>query len=257
MKNMNFYFEDFTLENYKRLLNLAQKKYSFIKYPMCKNDGKQILLRHDVDYSINGALALAKVEHELGISSTYFIYPNSEGYNILEVQTVKTIREIIALGHEIGLHWDSGAYKELYPDISDVEAKLKKDIFSLEELFQCTIDVISFHQPEANGILDVSQEFFAEKINVYSDYFKKNYKYCSDSNGYWRFDRLEQLLTESKYEKMQILLHPIWWQQEVLSPAERVWRYYLEQAKKKYICYCEDMKACGRENIGEEKIDLE
>ena len=46
-------------------------------------------------------------------------------------------------------------------------------------------------------------------INAYAKYFKDNVEYCSDSNGYWRHQRLENFLN-NKHDKIQVLTHPVW-----------------------------------------------
>jgi hypothetical protein len=57
-----------------------------------------ILLRHDVEAKYGNALKMAKVQSELGIKGTYYfrIYPHKGNEGV--------IREIAALGHEIGYH---------------------------------------------------------------------------------------------------------------------------------------------------------
>ncbi len=58
-----------------------------------------IVLRHDVDRSIKYALAMARLEHEYGISSTYYFrYPST--FNR------KVMKQIHSLGHEIGYHYE-------------------------------------------------------------------------------------------------------------------------------------------------------
>ena len=58
-----------------------------------------IVLRHDVDRSVKNALAMAKLEHEYGIRSTYYFrYPNT--FNL------RVMKQIFSLGHEIGYHYE-------------------------------------------------------------------------------------------------------------------------------------------------------
>lgn len=62
-------------------------------------DCKMAILRHDVDYKPINALKMAKLEHSLEISSSYYFrYPATF---IPEV-----IKEIHDLGHEIGYHYE-------------------------------------------------------------------------------------------------------------------------------------------------------
>jgi len=69
----------------------------FIKAPK----DKTIILRHDVDRIPENALRLAKLEHELGIGSTYYFRAVQESWN------ENIIREIASIGHEIGYHYEN------------------------------------------------------------------------------------------------------------------------------------------------------
>ncbi|MHC1776953.1 MAG: hypothetical protein AB9834_16235 [Lentimicrobium sp.] len=59
-----------------------------------------VILRHDVEAKYGNALKIARVQHQMGIRGTYFfrIYPHRGNEEV--------IREIAALGHEIGYHYD-------------------------------------------------------------------------------------------------------------------------------------------------------
>ena len=122
---------DFTLRRYRQLLvTLQQKGYQFLtfeQYLQAKSDlpaegdlqakrssnevifkqsdlpTKFILLRHDVDLKAANSLATAQIEHELGISASYYfrVVPQSNQPDI--------IRAIEALGHEIGYHYEDMA----------------------------------------------------------------------------------------------------------------------------------------------------
>jgi hypothetical protein len=70
---------------------------------------KFILWRHDLDFSINRATVLAKIESEEGIRATYFINPRSSFYNPFEPSQAELIKKIIKYEHWIGLHFDAQA----------------------------------------------------------------------------------------------------------------------------------------------------
>ena len=101
---------DFTLKKYRELL-VALKDYG------------EIILRHDVDLKPQNSLATAKIEHELGWKAVYYFraVPESWDENI--------IREIAALGHEIGYHYES-----LTTCNGDIDAAYRDFCSNLEKL---------------------------------------------------------------------------------------------------------------------------
>lgn len=101
---------DFTLKKYRELL-VALKGYG------------EIILRHDVDLKPQNSLATAKIEHELGWKAVYYFraVPESWDENI--------IREIAALGHEIGYHYES-----LTTCNGDIDAAYRDFCSNLEKL---------------------------------------------------------------------------------------------------------------------------
>jgi len=110
--------KDFTLATYRRLLEaLVDKGFSFIK--MCEinanklmqNDAKRlVLLRQDVDRLPANSLAIAKIQSELGIKSTYYFRIVPQCFDPI------VIEQIAGMGHEVGYH---------YEDMSFAWAKLK------------------------------------------------------------------------------------------------------------------------------------
>jgi predicted glycosyltransferase len=95
---------DFSLQVYDNLLRAAKKAgysfYTFQDYCENKTKGRYIILRHDVDLKAENSLETAKIEAAHGIRSTYYFryVPQSNKPHI--------IRQIAALGHEIGYHYE-------------------------------------------------------------------------------------------------------------------------------------------------------
>ena len=77
-------FDDFTLDNYERLIEIAKKKgFNFISYTdEYVNDRKDILWRHDVEFEPDIAMEMAEIENRLGVKSTYFFQLHSQYYNM-------------------------------------------------------------------------------------------------------------------------------------------------------------------------------
>lgn len=94
---------DFTLTIYKRLLNsLIEKGYHFQSYKdfIASPLEKVVILRHDVDLLPFHSLAFAKIQSSLGIKGVYYFRAVRESWN------EKVIKEIAAMGHEIGYHYE-------------------------------------------------------------------------------------------------------------------------------------------------------
>ncbi len=65
---------DFTYSGYNSLISLLKdQNYSFSSYHNWTKHKKSVILRHDVDYSIEDSLKLSELEQRLGVKSTYFI----------------------------------------------------------------------------------------------------------------------------------------------------------------------------------------
>jgi hypothetical protein len=77
-------YQDFTVSNYRQLLQTAKRVWEFADYSNIPWGKRFILWRHDVYFSLNRSLALAQIEQSEGVQATYFINPHSEFYNIFE-----------------------------------------------------------------------------------------------------------------------------------------------------------------------------
>jgi hypothetical protein len=83
-------------------------------------------MRHDVDFSVHRSYALAKIEAEEGVHSTYFLWPHCKYYNLFEEEIVEIVDKIIELGHDIGLHFDYDFYKKQRLDEDLIKGKKPK-----------------------------------------------------------------------------------------------------------------------------------
>jgi hypothetical protein len=242
-----YHFADFTRTNYRALLRLARRAYTMVGYTDALPTTPSVLWRHDVDYSVHAAYALARIEAEEGVRATYFFRLHSEMYNLLEQPVIALAREITALGHEVGLHFDAAYHgittEAALDDAIDWEASL------LSRVLARPIVAMSFHQPDA-FLLGCQQPRYAGLINTYAARFQREVGYVSDSNGYWRHRRLEDVLTVAAEPQLQVLTHPEWWTDAPMSPAERIERCIAGRAESMRAYYRDDMRRCGRLNVG-------
>lgn len=240
---MNCHETDFTESNYENLLGKIDNKTIF--YDEIDTQSSFALWRHDVDFSVHRAYALACLEKKMNVKATYFIQLGAMFYNIFEEEIKELILNILSLGHQIGLHFDPTQYKINTKEGLEKYLTFEKDI--LENLLKTQIKVFSFHNP-TEEILKYDDFKYAGMINTYAKYFKENVEYCSDSNGYWRYKRLEDFLNE-KHTKIQVLTHPTWWQKEVMSPRNRIQRCIDGRAKNTSKKYDGLLDEYGRENV--------
>lgn len=240
-----FYFSDFTLTNYQKLLKLAATRYIFRFFDQ-NYVNSSILLRHDLEFSIPIALKMAHIEAALGIKATYFVQLHSEFYNALEKDSIKSILAIKNLGHQIGLHFDSLFWNVETEDQMTNHILIDKEV--LEKYTGATVKAFSFHN-NTEFTLSCRKEKYAGLFNVYSDYFRKHYAYNADSLGYWRYERLEDRLTEAKEDSIQVLIHDGMWQEEVLPPRRRIFKVIDDRAKWLKKIYDDYLKKIGGTNI--------
>lgn len=102
--NVMFKHMDFTLEKYKLLLkSLLDRGYRFQTFEQFLQNpvSNVIILRHDVDLKANNSLETAKIENSLGIVGSYYFRVIPQSYNL------GIIKQIAALGHEIGYHYET------------------------------------------------------------------------------------------------------------------------------------------------------
>ena len=213
-------FDDFTLENYQRLIKLAKEKdFHFILHKdEFVQDRKDIIWRHDVEFEPDIALKMAQIEHKEGVVATYFFQLHSEYYNLFDCHYKDVFQQIKLLGHHMGLHFDC-AYWQIN-DEKELDEFICIDKIYLSKNLGCKVDTFSFHN--TTSFTQSCLEYrYGGLINVYSSFFKEHYNYCSDSLGYWRFDRLEDVLNDGKVQHLQVLTHDGNWASEVLSPRKR------------------------------------
>jgi hypothetical protein len=239
-------FEDFTIRHYVELLKALKSNYTVSQYHLFNKDEKFALLRHDIDISPQRALQMAIAENKEGLKATYFIHIHSEYYNVFEKEIYNIICKIISLGHDIGIHFDTHFYSIDSKEAIDKNLYLEKEL--LERLFHTSIHVFSFHNTNP-FILSCQDEQYAGLINTYSTYFQKSVTYCSDSNGYWKFERMYDLVQSAKAANLQLLTHPEWWQEEPMSPWQKVKRCVNGRAEKNLTAYVEILKQYNNKNI--------
>lgn len=224
-------FDDFTFENYRRLLKLAKAKgFEFILHKdEFVPERKDIIWRHDVEFEPDLSLRMAQIENEEGVKTTYFFQLHSPYYNLFDEYYSPVFNQIKEMGHHVGLHFDCRYWK--ITDERQLDEFIRFDTEYLERALNVKIESFSFHNttPFTQSCLEYR---YGGLINVYSSYFKEHYSYCGDSLGYWRYDRLEDVLNDDKVLHLQVLTHDGNWNDEVLSPRKRFSKVMHDHAER-------------------------
>lgn len=199
----------FTYDWYKNFINKAKENgYIFSSYTSYINNDKSIILRHDVDMSIDKALEMAIVESEMNVSSTYFFLLTSNFYNLFNKENKDKLIKIMNLGHQIGLHFDEKQYA--HTNIDDLVSSINNEISLLQNLIKSKIEIYSNHRPSSLTINE-SSHITTQAKSAYSNEFFTNMKYFSDSRMNWRED-FDKVIQESTVKKIQVCIHPIWYE---------------------------------------------
>ena len=175
----------FDLDHYRELLEAAGAGgYRFAPFEGEPREG-DLILRHDVDLSLDAALRMAELESEAGAAATYFLMTESVFYNLASEEGERALARLRELGHRIGLH-------AVYPRAR------------LDERFE---PVIAWHNPDpeymsapVDGALNVMEEPWFSPAT-----------YRSDSNQHWRSGCPHDDLRAGAFPWLQLLTHPEIW----------------------------------------------
>ena len=175
----------FDLDHYRELLEASRAGgYRFAFFEGEPRDG-DLLLRHDVDLSLDAALRLAELEADAGARATYFLMTESVFYNLASDEGERALARLRELGHRVGLH-------AVYPRAR------------LDERFE---PVVAWHNP--------NPEYMSAPVNgaqnVMSAPWFSPATYRSDSNQHWRSGCPHDDLRTGAFPWLQLLTHPEIW----------------------------------------------
>lgn len=181
---------DFSLGHYRELLEAAKAGgYRFAGFDRLPEPG-DLIIRHDVDLSLEAAVRMAEVEAEAGVWSTWCLMTRSVFYNLASPEGVRAIERLRELGGRVAHH-------AVWPHVD------------LDERFE---PVVAWHNPDPG--------YMTEPIdgvtNVMSAPWFQPSHYRSDSNQRWH-NRSERNgcphhgLERGEFEWLHLLIHPVIW----------------------------------------------
>jgi hypothetical protein len=208
----------FDLAHYRELLAAATSGgYRFAFFDREPGAG-DVLLRHDVDLSLDAALTLAELEAEAGAHATYFLMTRSVFYNLASPEGEHALARLRELGHRVGLH-------AIYPQLD------------LDERFD---RVVAWHNPDPEfmrGPLDGA-------VNVMQQpYFDPDH-YRSDSNQHWRNGCPHEELAAGNFEWLQLLTHP------------EIWAYPGATMRETMLAMLDGERERDLQRLADDRIDL-
>jgi hypothetical protein len=175
----------FSVDHSRELLLAARAGgYRFAGFDSAPAPG-DLILRHDVDLSLEAAVSLARVEAELGAFSTWFVMTRSAFYNLDSPHGSQALEQLRSLGGRIAHH-------AVWPAVD------------LDERFE---PLVAWHNPEP----DYMSAPISGAVNVMAPPWFDPAHYRSDSNQHWRHGCPHEALARGEFEWLQLLTHPAIW----------------------------------------------
>ena len=212
-----------SLASYRDLVEaLLKKGYAITDYEGFDPNQRHLMLRHDVDLCLSRAVEMAEAEQAMGVSSYYFILLNTEMYNAGSAMGRRAIRRFAELGHQVGLHFDHSEIQE--GDLAGLDEAIRRECSVLENVASNAVRAVTFHRPSKwlQGLGAIGG-----RPHGYQTRFFSPDRYCSDSEGRFRFHHPLAHPAVLSGRGLHLVTHPIWWCAEVTEgPLEKLERFY-------------------------------
>jgi hypothetical protein len=208
----------FDLEHYRELLDAAKSggyRFAFFDREPQRGD---LLLRHDVDLSLDAALRLAELEAAAGAQATYFLMTRSVFYNLASSEGEHALARLRELGHRIGLH-------AIHPHL-ELDARFDP--------------VVAWHNPDPQYL----REPLDGAVNVMQPPYFDGDHYRSDSNQHWRSGCPHDDLAAGRFDWLQLLTHP------------EIWVYRGATMRKTMVSMLDAERERDVERLAADRIDL-
>lgn len=214
-------------------------------YAKHKDSGEKVLiLRHDVDYDVDGAYRFFKLEKQLGATSSFFFRWKTMNPSIMH--------EMHQNNFEVSLHYETLAtYAKKHrlfkkSEINDKIIETCREILSDEiKRFEQTyfkIHSICSHGDKRNRVLDTPNHVIVNKkfkvkhkilFETYdSDVLSKFDAYISDSSIYsdfeWKYAGSPYKIIDEQKQTICLLIHPIHWNQSFFKNIRMLYTVYMD-----------------------------
>lgn len=251
----------FSYNEYKQMIEQIRAHIPIVSFDAVTPDTLwYCVIRHDVEFSIERALQLAKVEAELGISSTYVFQVCNNNYNPFSHKNRQHILDIAAMGHDIGVHVHLGNFNE---NVQSIENYIIHQAQLLSIALGYPIDKFSMHRPLKKhiensitipGYINMNDtKFFTytDNFNIYD----LPVLYLADSNHEWKYGNPLDI-NFSKISKMQLNCHPFSWSEKGLDNWNNFNILTIEKQLEALDSINEEIKTYPKELYNEFKRNL-
>lgn len=241
------------IPDYSRVLKIALQAgyhicsvYDSVK-ALASNIEPLLVLRHDVDQPSPGVIAMAELEAEFGISSTYYFRWSTFD--------LKEIERVAGLGHEVSFHYETISDYALENEIFDRQVfecgdhinrcvdRLKYDVQIFRELSGAKAQTLASHGAPLNRQLGLSNrilfDLFPElrkqigiKLETYDSWYLGELDaYISDTlweiNDGFRYGLNPEAAISRKTPRFILLTHPNHWAFDRRTRIRRIFKILL------------------------------
>ena len=217
--------------------SLRNKGYVFADYHNYESYPRCVIMRHDVDNSLEQSVRLAEIEAQEGISSTYFVLLRTSFYNPASIQGMEALQKILSLGHEIGLHFDEAAYP--VDEVRPVSQLILHEAQILSAICDVPITTVSMHRPSKKTLESNLQ--IPGMINSYGQVFFRDFKYLSDSRCNWR-EPVMEIVADGAYDRLHILTHAFWYHEQAQSISQSVSAFVHAANRERYVSMADNIR---------------
>ena len=174
-------------------------------HPM--NDEPGVILRHDIDLDLDAAHRLARIERDIGVTSSYFVLLGCPTYNLFTPDNQQRVRDMVEWGFDVGLHFDPAPYGQASDDV--LQKHCEREAVILSGITNHPIRSVSIHNPSVCGRYPLFQGF----ANAYDPRIFNEDIYLSDSRLHFRHNPTT-FIDRAVDGPVQILLHPMHYSDE-------------------------------------------
>lgn len=225
----------YSKDSYRDLLRRARANgYSFIGFfdDSTEHD-RCIYLRHDVDYSPELAVEMARINADLDVCATFSVLLKSHSYNLLSPASLECVEEICQRGQDVILH-------------VAVPTSIPSPDEDLVELVQTDFETVRRYIPEIkpafawhNTTPELLRRGRALDVpgltNVYDKKYVEDIPYYSDSNMRHSVDFFRAVIERERPPMLHLLFHPLFWMvegEDVMEVFSETWKRIIRMAEQ-------------------------